>query len=417
MGLGMGDKILIVEDSKTVGNLIQKKIARELGVDVLIAQSLKETIEVIKKENDIFLSLLDLNLPDAPNGEVVDFMLDQQIPSIILTGNLDRNLRDKLSEKRIVDYLLKGRAEDIHYLGQKIRRLQKNRDMVVLVVDDSDFSREQIASYLENQLFEVRLAKNGVEAIAQIKKNDNISIILTDYYMPEMNGLELTKSVRARYDREDIAIIALSSSEENEMIRDFLKYGANDFIKKPFSKEEFECRVNNIAETLDNIKTIKKMATRDFMTEIYNRRYFFEAAEEYYKESLKNDYSFAIAMLDIDDFKIINDTYGHSIGDSVIKLLSDYIVANTKGADIASRFGGEEFCLLIKDVDLENAVAIVDSIRDKLSGVELEDGDILPFSFSAGVTANKGSSLNGMINLADMKLYEAKRNGKNRTAF
>lgn len=413
----MSDKILIVEDSRTVAGLIKKKIARELGLQVFIAQSMKEAIEVIKKEDSLFLALLDLNLPDAPDGEVVDFMLDQNVPSIVLTGNLNKSIRERFSEKRIVDYLLKGRAEDIHYLGQKIKRLQKNRDTIVLVVDDSDFSREQITSYLENQLFQVKIARNGIEAIAQIKKNENISIVLTDFYMPEMDGLELTKNIRARHDREEIAIVALSSSEENDMIRDFLKYGANDFIKKPFSREEFECRINNIAETLDNIHTIKKMATRDYLTEIYNRRYFFEVVETYYKESINSKESFAIAMIDIDDFKIINDTYGHAVGDTVIKSLSNHIVANTKGADIASRFGGEEFCLLIKDVDIEKAVQIIDCIRSKIIPVKLEDGDSLPYSFSAGVTVDKGSSLAGMINLSDLKLYEAKRKGKNRTEY
>lgn len=411
----MSDKILIVEDSRTVASLIKKKIARELGLEVFIAQSMKDCIEILKSENDFFLALLDLNLPDAPDGEIVDFMLDQKIPSIVLTGNLNKNLRERISEKDIVDYLLKGRAEDIHYLGQKIKRLQKNRDTSVLVVDDSDFSREQIKRYLENQLFQVKLAKNGIEAMAQIKKNDDISIVMTDYYMPEMDGLELTKSIRARHDREDMAIIALSSSEEEDMIRDFLKYGANDFIKKPFSREEFECRINNIAETQDNIQTIKRMASRDYLTEIYNRRYFFEVVEPYYDECVSNGETFAIAMLDIDDFKIINDTFGHSVGDSVIKELSNKIVANTKGADIASRFGGEEFCLLIKDVDLEKAISVVDNIRSKVAGIKLEDDSILPFSFSAGVTVDKGVSLAAMINLADLRLYEAKRKGKNRT--
>ncbi len=411
----MSDKILIVEDSKTVANLIKKKIARELELEVHIAGTMKDAIEIVEKDKSFFLALLDLNLPDAPKGEIVDFMLDQKVPSIVLTGNLEKSIRDRFSKKRIVDFLLKGRAEDIHYLGQKIKRLQKNRDTVVLVVDDSEIIRDQVTQYLENQLFQVKIARNGIEAMAQIKKNEDISIILTDYFMPEMDGLALTKSIRARYDREDIAILALSASEEEDIIRDFLKYGANDFIKKPFSREEFECRVNNIAETLDNINTIKRMATRDYLTEIYNRRYFFEVAEEYYKECLKTNESFAIAMLDIDDFKIINDAYGHSIGDMVIKSLSDTIVANTKGADIAARFGGEEFCLLIKTVDKKRAINIVDGIRSKIIPIVLEDDSTLPYSFSAGVTVDKGASLTGMINLSDLKLYEAKRKGKNRT--
>ena len=409
-------EILLVEDSKSVAKLIEKKIRRELGYNVIVADSMKRAKEIINEKHNFFISLLDLNLPDAPDGEIVDVILEKNIPAIVLTGNMSSSIRKKMSEKKIVDFLLKGKMEDIDYLGNKLKRLKHNQDITVLVVDDSNYSRKLMSTYLKTQFFNVVDAKNGIEALAKLKRDNQIKIVLTDFFMPQMDGLELTKAIREKYSREDIAIVGISVSEESDTVANFLKYGANDYLKKPFSHDEFECRINNIAQTMGYISTIRDMATRDYLTNIYNRRFFFEKAEKYYKESLKKGTQFAIVMFDIDDFKKVNDTYGHAVGDLVIKDLSNSIVAETKGADIASRFGGEEFCLIIKDVSIENGIRVVDKIRNSCGEVTFQDGEkTLKYTFSTGITVDKKSSLNEMINLSDELLYRAKENGKNRT--
>ena len=135
-----------------------------------------------------------------------------------------------------------------------------------------------------------------------------------------------------------------------------LKRGANDFINKPFSKEEFSCRLNNAIEALENIDTITHYSSRDFLTGLYNRRHFFSVMETYFVDAVNRDEEFVLALIDIDNFKLINDTYGHDIGDEVIIHVAEIIRSNVQYQDVLSRFVGAEFCLVLKNTTREKAL-------------------------------------------------------------
>jgi len=230
--------------------------------------------------------------------------------------------------------------------------------------------------------------------------------------MPVMNGLDLTHEIRKEHKKSDLCIIAISSNNDEDINALFLKYGANDFIKKPFSKEEFSCRINNSIEALENIQFITNHANRDFLTGLYNRRYFFNHMQEYMQT---HNEKFAIAMIDIDSFKNINDTYGHDIGDSVIVNLSEILRSNINHKDIVSRFGGEEFCIVLKDVTEDMAFATLERIRINIESSNLEiDNKHIKYTVSIGIYLhNDNESLEDTINQADMMLYNAKNGGRN----
>ena len=121
--------------------------------------------------------------------------------------------------------------------------------------------------------------------------------------MPVIDGLELTHEIRKMYDKNALGILAVSSNQDNEVNALFLKTGANDFITKPFSKEEFSCRINNTIEALENIQIVTNHANRDYLTGLYNRRYFFDTMSDYEDDVRESGEMFAVAMLDIDHFK------------------------------------------------------------------------------------------------------------------
>lgn len=247
------NRILIVEDNKTLAKLIAKKISDSLDYEVDIAFSLSEA-KLFLQKYAYFVTLLDMNLPDAPNGEIVDYVLSKGQHAIVLSGNIDKNFRKQMLNKNIIDYVNKGGVEDIKYIIQSIERLEKNQEHKILLVDDSMVIRKQMKTLLENMYFKVIAVAHGEEALGML--NDDISLVLTDYNMPVMNGLELTQEIRQRYSKKKLSIVALSSDNEDETIALFLKQGANDYIKKPFSKEEFSCRINNAVEALENIQII-----------------------------------------------------------------------------------------------------------------------------------------------------------------
>jgi len=413
------ERILIVEDNKTLAKLIAKKLETALDVDVDVAFSLAET-KLFLARYKYFITLLDVNLPDAPNGEVVDYAISKKNHVIVLSANIDKAFRKKMLQKSIIDYVNKGGTGDIDYIIHTIKRLQKNRNHKVLVVDDAMMFRKQMQGILENLFFEVITVAHGEEALGMLQAKPDISLVLTDYNMPVMDGLELTYEIRKSYSKDELSILALSGNDDDEVTALFLKHGANDYIKKPFSKEEFSVRVNNTIEALENIQTIMNYASRDYLTGLYNRRFFFQAMQEYVEDVKESGEKFAVAMLDIDHFKKINDTYGHDAGDKVIITLADILRSSTNPSDVVSRFGGEEFCVVLKNINRYSALDILERIRTTVETyrVEVQKDTFVNFTVSIGaVIHNDEDDLEESINEADMMLYKAKHGGRNKIVF
>ena len=409
------ERILIVEDNKALSKLIAKKIAQNIDFEVDVAHSLKEAQAMVASENEYFIALLDLNLPDAPDGEVVDFMLSKKIPSIVLTANVDKKTREEMLKKDVIDYVYKGNMDDVNYIFQLIERLSKNREYKVMVVDDSITMRNEIKRILSLQMYKVFGAAHGEEALVYIKDNPDIKLVLTDYNMPVIDGFELTKTLRQEYSKMQMSIIAITASDDAMISSKFLKIGANDFINKPFTKEEIVCRVNNAIELLEYIETISDMANRDFLTGAQNRRSFFRDIESYMKECESSGEEFALAVIDIDKFKDINDTYGHDVGDVALKELVRLVTESIKGSDIVARFGGEEFCVLLKDIDKSSAVELLVRLRLKIAQNVLSiKGNEIRYTVSMGVSFCCEDGVEEMINQADTALYNAKNSGRNR---
>lgn len=408
-------RILIVEDNKTLANLVAKKISSELQLEVDIAYRFSEAKLFLKKYK-YFITLLDINLPDAPNGEIVDYVLASGNHAIVLSANIDKDFRKKMLEKNIIDYVNKGGVNDVNYIIQTIKRLKKNQNHKILVVDDSIVFRKQMQTMLENMFFKVVTVAHGEEALGILENVHDFSLVLTDHYMPVMQGLELTLEIRKQYSKNDLGIIAVSSNNDEEITALFLKNGANDYIYKPFSKEEFSCRVNNSIEALENIHTIINHANRDFLTGLYNRRYFFKDMEEYFPHAMESSEAFTLAMVDIDNFKQINDTYGHETGDRVISHLADILRTGTNADDLVARFGGEEFCIALKNIAPAQATETLERLRKKTqdTSVVAHHGDEIRFSISIGAISHHEDSLDESIHQADLLLYNAKQNGKNR---
>ena len=255
------DRILIVEKDKTLANAMAKKISDALEYEVDVAHTFNET-KLFLRQYRYFLSILDLNLPDAPNGEVVDYVLGKNQKFIVLSENIDKGLKEKTLKKNIIDYVTKDGCDYTKYLIESIARLGKNKNHTILIVDDSMVMRKQLQALLANIRFKTIAVAHGEEALAILKTRDDVSLVLTDYNMPVMDGLELTQKIRERYDKKILPIIALSSDDDQSTIALFLKKGANDYIKKPFSKEEFSCRVHNGVETLEYIRLITEYEVR-----------------------------------------------------------------------------------------------------------------------------------------------------------
>lgn len=412
------ERILVVDDNKALAKLIvmqMEKTIDDMTIDVAYSFAEAKTL-ISEYDKDYFMTILDLNLPDAPNGEIVDYALSKGLSAIVLTGSIDDETRQNFINKDIVDYVYKGNMDDINYIFQMINRLSKNRQYKVLVVEDSLPFRNMIKKILTSLQFKVLAAAHGEEAMNYFADNPDINLIITDYRMPVKDGLEVLKEVRKEKDKNSLGVIVMTSPSEKTDASIFLKNGASDFIAKPFSKEELICRVNNTIEAMENINKIANFANRDFLTGVYNRRFFYSDVEEYVQVAEETNEPYAFAMIDVDYFKKINDKYGHDDGDKVLKSIAKILNDNTKGSDIVARFGGEEFCVVLKKINKEEAVKFFVNLRAKVAENKVTiKKEKVKVTISIGVSFGNGHcEIDDMLEACDSALYTAKENGRNR---
>jgi diguanylate cyclase (GGDEF)-like protein len=408
-------KILIIDDSSSICNTLKSLIESDIDINILIAKSLKESAQIILKEKGVFdVILADLGLPDAPNGEVIDFLSKFSIPIVVLTGTDNIDIENKFRNKNIVDYIIKDGISALNYATLIVKRIILNKDVKVLVVDDSKSFVQKSVDLLNRYKINALCAFDGEEALEVLKANKDIKIVLTDYMMPKLDGLELTKKIRRNYHKDELSIIVTSNDTSKRIPAKFLKYGANDFLYKGFSNEEFFARINSNIEIIELFDEIKNKANKDHLTGLYNRRYLFNIGNEIYNDCKTKNKVFAIAIIDIDNFKRINDIYGHDIGDVALKEVSVILNKNISSNGLISRLGGEEFCICFYNRNEDEIKELLEYIRKDFEKNVIEIKDIqLKYTISIGCSFDFGLNMDAMIKNADEYLYEAKKDGRN----
>lgn len=410
------DRLLVVEDSAFFRNLIVNELGEESGLEVVAVGDFAAAKDLIDQENDdYFLALLDMNLPDCKTGAVVDYALERDVPSVVFTAEFDNGIRESYLSAGVLDFILKDSPSSLRYLTGLTRRIRRNRDVHALVVDDSPTVRRMTSELLERYQLRVSQASDGAEALKVMEAAGDITLVLTDYEMPGMDGFELINRIRRKWDRDKVSVIGVSGSGGAPLSAKFIKYGANDFIHKPYLPEELYVRVSQNLDLLDDVRTLTEMATKDFLTGLYNRRTFFDMGSRLIGGAKRKNESFAVAMTDIDHFKSINDTYGHDIGDEVLKQVSAILSDHAgRTGDLVARLGGEEFSIVIRDTDRDKAFAFFDALRARIAAEPLpSSAGPIPVTMSVGVSGGRDASLEDALTTADQKLYAAKHGGRN----
>src|SRR5690606_9130301 len=203
--------ILVVEDSAVVLKIVRHVLSQSPHIKAHYAETKARAEELLARDLNWFAAMVDLSLPDAPNGEIVDFVLARNIPTIVLTGSFDEKRRENLLFKGIVDYVTKEGRFSYEYALSVLHRLIKNQFTQVLVVDDAPTSRKFVSGLLRRQLYQVFEADDGVHAIKVLLENPGIKLLITDFNMPRMDGFELVKNLRVKYEKTDLVIIGISS--------------------------------------------------------------------------------------------------------------------------------------------------------------------------------------------------------------
>ncbi|MBV1882292.1 MAG: response regulator [Pseudomonadales bacterium] len=255
------EKVLVVEDSRSFSLMLKVAITQGSDFSCVVAESYAEAKSVLEAQgDDFFCAVVDLNLPDAPNGEAVDLVAGYKIATIVFTGQISDSLREDFLQKKVADYVLKSGQHNIDYVVAMIKRLYANATTKVLVVDDSALARKQVSRLLAIQRFVVIEASSGEDALNMLELHPDVRIALIDGVMDQMDGYQLTSKIRAQHTKEELVIIGVSGQSGQATSAKFIKSGANDFIAKPFLAEELNCRVNQNADFIDQFYQLKKVS-------------------------------------------------------------------------------------------------------------------------------------------------------------
>ena len=267
---------------------------------------------------------------------------------------------------------------------------------------------------LEQHGHDVVAFRDGGEALAHIHTDERIELLVTSLETPTVGGLELCWDVRSRADKNrPIYVIAMSSNYDRERLSEALDSGADDFISKPPNPQELFARLRVAGRVLTAQRQLIRLATRDPLTDLLNRRSFLEESAEAVSEAVDKSLPLTAVMVDIDHFKMVNDQYGHDAGDEVIKTVAG-LLATT--CPIAGRLGGEEFSLMLTRTTENDAVTIAERLRRELAGMRIQVGEReLAVTVSIGVeTFKPGDDVKSLLKRADQALYAAKNSGRNR---
>jgi diguanylate cyclase (GGDEF)-like protein len=289
--------------------------------------------------------------------------------------------------------------------------------LTVLVIEDHPDQRELLAIVLQREGYRVITAANGLEALEKLE-NENVQIALSDIMMPKMDGFELIKRIRSNSSLKSIYVILITARiQEGDRVRG-LDLGADDYITKPFSFSELLARVRVGSRVVHYQQHLEYQTQVDSLTGLYNRRAFEKKIHEEFERSKRYHNPLSLLILDIDNFKTINDTYGHHGGDAVLVKISETLREKTRQSDFPCRYGGEEFVLVLPETDQENALQVASKIHDSIRACAFGTA-VRPFSLTVSIGVSSTSSKfysdwQQMVNDADQALYLAKNTGKDR---
>ncbi len=330
------------------------------------------------------------------------------------------------------------------YKDLNMKKLMKfTKTLKVLYVEDNEEARDSLEGLLRNYFSDITLASNGLDGLEKFKTSP-YDLIITDIKMPKMNGIEMMKKIREL--DEDIPIIVSTAHQNQEFLISCIELGTNAYLLKPINHKQLNRAIKNTCEKLyyiyenrkyeESLEALVKERTqelqatqqqltqivnKDSLTNLYNRRYFNDISQTLLNLAQRNKDGLSLLMIDIDKFKVVNDTYGHLIGDIVLKELSSLLLIITRSSDVAIRFGGEEFLILLPHTHLNGAIKIAKKIRDKIRHTEIHIKNkidkIIKVTVSIGVTecfCNDDKKIDTLVHRADKAMYEAKHNGRDK---
>jgi two-component system cell cycle response regulator len=450
----MSARILVVDDTLPNVKLLQAKLEAEY-YEVITATSGEEALQ--KMYDDIpDIVLLDIMMPGMDGFEVCTRIKDDarisHIPVIMVTALSESEDRvrglecgaDDFLSKPINDTALMARVRSLVRLKMTVDEWRARENTAnqlgvggdanimdepvekanVLVIEDQEFESGKIESALSRDEDSVTVVEKGPDALATIRETVP-DLIVISLNLEAEDGLRLASHLRTNERTRSVPILMIAGEDNMERIAHGLEIGVHDYIVRPVDRNELLARVRSQIRRKryqqrlrENYEMSLSMALTDSLTGLYNRRYFETHLQKLLAKNAENRKSMAIVYLDIDHFKHVNDTYGHGVGDEILKIFANRLVDKLRSFDLVARLGGEEFVAILPEVQAETAHYIAERLRRAISDhaftCSVPEGELEVTSSLGGVVIEAGEdNMAEVLERADAQLYNAKEDGRN----
>lgn len=414
-----GQRVLLVEDTRLYTVAVRSLLETRFGLVVIPCP----TFAALKREldaggNKFDLAILDLCLADAPNGETLDHILARSIPAIVFSGYTSDARREAIIANSTTELVYKNSPRSLESLAEAVERiLAASRPLALLIDPGADNAAVSIAAATENSFAVIR-CRSVDEALSTLDASKGaVELVIVRHEVVGRDDYALIETLALRFGDDSVRVVGFAAEPSDGAAARFLRAGGDDFLQLPMSLTDIEGRLDHTLIIHRRIQALQRMASRDYLTDMLNRRYFFDRGPKLVEMCLRQSAPVCAALLDIDHFKRLNDTYGHEIGDLVLKAVSRRLLQVVgEKQHLPARIGGEEFALLLTNMNIEQAYEFCERIRMDIAKTKIVvDDEDISVTVSMGLANISGSeTFDNYLNAADQYLYLAKHSGRNR---
>jgi len=422
-------KVLILESGRLFQKILQELLV-DLDCTVSCVRTGEEGLELLKNTDDdtrYDLIIASQHIFDKSGSDFIEHCKSRDTPIILLTSEPNETLMRNARAAGIKDIFPKTNItylkSSIRYYiqGEKTFNIQGGR---VLYVEDSPSVAHIVTGYLKKLNLEITHFPSAEEAFHEFTDSD-YDLVITDVMLKgTMDGLSLVRMIRATNSHTaKTPILAMTGHDDTQLRIDLLHAGINDYVTKPPVEEELAARVNNLIinkrladQVREQQRTLYNIAMTDQLTTCHNRHSLQEYAPKYIKDSIRYKHPLSVLILDLDNFKHINDEFGHDTGDTVLSGIGKLLMTTCRQGDVVARIGGEEFMILLPHCTIKDALSKAETLR---AMIEMSKPADLTVTASIGVAQlleEHDESYEALYKAADAAVYHSKQNGRNQVS-